>query len=884
MFMHPAVRKVIDASKLPNFNKEKFSLPVKPVVPKRYIRLRRTPTEQVLDSKLLGTVVSFNPGHIDLQLSHADMILARTDFDPGLKDHPKLSDVLARLGVSAQLTMGHAPDQKAMIQRAYRVMGSMGVEYNNIEYKAQPWYADYFAQKNKDLKSHDLGNLKAAHLSLLYKICREQWHMDYSLGGQDKPPPDNLWTQEEFINYLATGIAPSGKDNCVDFIKRCLTALARYEAPDSPGLQSFLYQLGFARQPQDVWELAAAHFKPDEQGFLSFAAPLPQPRKSEATRELTQEEEYWAMMLESEEPVDTLQAFKKSANYAAFSKAFGAHTDVFDAIAAGLHRDNSFFDAVFSSADEHNWGVTFFTKLGEMLARCTGSQGVAVVLYFKNTYPGGISHVATVGFSRNGKVSISHHESIALVDKPGMQDGLAIGTVGVPSASFNTVALHDRLQNRQMDKRMALKDLPILKSFADSGAPTGTFTLLDDYDAFEAFNLHVAAQGQGVFGKQWLYGVDPNQKLAELAAAIKSGKVKIPPLKLAMLRCDLAVALHPKLPPPGATGDFVPGLYTNNCARLTLLALLAGRAPALGGVKYCESMDLTDVAIILFKAGLMPNTDPNTLKLMREVSFFYNKNTHAIDRHTAEFLALGQLLGWANALPGTPGAYAASVERRATKDPEGEAKIRQACATRLADAIKKNQQSFLDLLGEKPQAPTLPWVVRELTVAKDKALIDAHLAGLSENDLYWRFGISNAKAAFTKLETGPDQGHFGVFDPTGKTMVGLGLYTYFIEGDTPAVEVGFSVLPASRKKGVAKAGMQWAMSRARNRGMLRMVAQYYMENTASKQLLKTMGTPEVKQTYAGTEIVEMALPVADGASHLLEATHQHISSGWAPHK
>lgn len=499
MYRNPAIRKIIDASHLTNFIKEKFALPARPVTSARYIHLRHKPTKTAPDAMGYGTVISFLPGHVDLSLSMAELAIAKTDFDPDLKDHPKLSDVLARLGIDDKLTMGLAPDTApGNLKRTFRTMGSMGVEYNNIEFKAQPWYADYFATKNQDLKSNDLGNLRAAHLSLLYKICREQLQRDYSLGGRDKPPPESIWTLEEFITYFTTGIA----------------------------------------------------------------------------------------------------------------------------------------------------------------------------------------------------------------------------------------------------------------------------------------------------------------------------------------------------------------------------------------------MDLVDVAGILLKAGLMPNTDPEVLDRMRRAGSVYNKDKQRVERHPASFLALGQLSGWSNAAPGTPGTYPPDVDRHPPKDAAAEIKARQDGDTKLAETIRKNEQTFLDQLGAKPAPLPAPvWVVRELSLDHDKALIEAHLAALSDDDRYLRFGVSNLAAASSRLFSAKS-GHFGVFDPTGKTMVGLGLGSFLVTADVPSLDVGLSVLPAYRKKGVAKLAVQWVMCRARNRGVRLLEVQYYSENVGSMKLLEVLGTPVHKGRFDNLILVEMAMPEADGASHLMEATHLHFSSAW----
>ncbi|MDZ4397461.1 GNAT family N-acetyltransferase [Hydrogenophaga sp.] len=899
MYRNPHIEKIIEASKLTNYTKEKFVRPVRPVTSARYIHIRQKPTRKEIDQA--GSVTAFFPGHVDLVFSRAETTIAKSLVGPDTKDHPNLSKVLADLGLNAHLTLGHAPELKhaESLQRTFKTLSSMGVDYHNIEYKAQPWYADYFAIKGKTVEERDLGELRPAHVALLLQIANEQLRRNYSLGGASKAPPDALWTIDEFTQFFTTGVAPAGADNCCDFIARCLAALARYEAPDTPGLQAFLYQLGFVKQPQDLVELAVAYFKRGSDGFLSFAAPPYKPAESATpgagkqppapARELTAEEEAWGSLLgdsqstQDELNKDKLAAFRKSSNHAPFAKAFGGHSEVFDAIAKALHEDDSIFDDLFASPKDLAWGSHWFKALGERLSQCTGRQGVAAVMYHKDTYPGRITHVSAIGFSTTGRVSISHHESIPFGAKPVMEDGLAIGTAGIPACSYNTVDLHNRVQNRSGATGLRRDECPVVKSYAASGPPMATFTVLDDFDAFEAFNVQLAAQGQSPLGRQWLYGVDPNQKLAELAASVKTGKLHLTPLKLAMLRSDRAMALHPKLPPPGAHGEFSPGVYTNNCARLTLRALLAGRAQTLQGVTHHEEMDLREVAAILLNSGLMPNTDPLVLDRMLRGGFIYNKEKQSVERHAASFLALGQLSGWSNAAPGTPGTYPPDVDRYPPKDPAADAKARQDGDARLAQAIQKNEQTFIDMLGPKPTPlPSPAWVVHELSPERDKALIEAHVTALSDEDRYLRFGEKALDRVLQRIFAPPLTAiHFGVFDPTGKTMVGLGLMCFPVGKDGPAVDVGFSVVPAQRRKGVAKLAMQWAMCRARNRGMRLLVAQYDTENQGSPKLLASIGNPVTTGRYPGTLIIEMALPEADGASHLLEATHLHLSSAWA---
>jgi GNAT superfamily N-acetyltransferase len=883
MFSHPLIRKAIDANKLANFTKEKFVHPTRPIDSGRYIHLRHKPTVFQRDPNWHATVLSFIPGHVDFGFSPADIRLAKT-FAPAPHNFTAL---MASLGLSDTLTMGHAPDTgPSSLQRTYKTMGSMGVEYHNIEYKAQPWYVEYNAMKGKDIKSSDLGNLRPAHLAILANIAEDQLRRNYSLGGTAKPPPENLWTADEFIRFFKENVFPQGAENCIDFIARCLVALARYEAPDSPALNTFMYQLGFARQPEDLVELAIAYFKPGADGFLSFVPPPPKKEEPAApAHEPSQEEEAYAEMFESaeariaKESKDKLDAFRKSANYAPFAKAFAGKPEVFDAIAVALHNDNSIFDKIFSSPDDLAWGTAFFKGLGERLAVCEAHQGVAAVLYHKDTYyPGPITHVSAIGFSPAGKVSISHHETIPIGDKPAMVDGLAIGTLGIPSCSYNTIDQHNRLQNRTGDKVLKWAELPIVKSYTTSGPPTVMFTLLDSFSGFEDFNHMVAAQGQKALGAQWLYGVDPNQTLATLSAAVKTGKVHLTPLQVALLRADRSLAAHPKLPPPGAKGDFSWGVYTNNCARLTLLALLAGRALVLRGVRYTEDMDLADVADILLRAGLMPNTDPLVVNRMRTVGYFYNAEKKRIERHPASFLVLGQLNGWSNAAPDTPGVYPPDVPRPPAKDLAAEGKARADGLARLDKVFQKNWQTFIGALPKKPAPAPTPWVVRELT-AKDTALIDAHVAGLSDDDRLLRFGVAGAEDARKRVTQFGQP--YGVFDAKGEHMVALGVAGFPVAaGDQPAVEVGVSVLPAYRKKGVSRVAMQWALCMARNRGVRLLRAAYRTRNEGSRRLLDSLGKPVQIGQDDDLVKIEMALPEVDGESQIFEAHHRELSAAW----
>ncbi len=221
------------------------------------------------------------------------------------------------------------------------------------------------------------------------------------------------------------------------------------------------------------------------------------------------------------------------------------------------------------------------------------------------------------------------------------------------------------------------------------------------------------------------------------------------------------------------------------------------------------------------------------------------------------------------------------VDRQPPKDPSALAKARQEGDARLEQTIQKNEQTFIDQLGPKPEpVPELPWVVRELSLDKDKALIEAHLRALSDDDRYLRFGASNLDVVITRVNSATSELFFGTFDPTGKTMVALGIAGYPVGRKIPSVEVGISVLPSHRKKGISRLTLQWALARARNRGVLLMEAQYYTENRGVRKLLESLGDPVDLNENEFIQLAEMSLPEPDAASHRLEATHRKLSDAW----
>ncbi|MEJ7686624.1 MAG: hypothetical protein WKG52_06285 [Variovorax sp.] len=618
------------------------------------------------------------PGHVWAEFTAADLKLAHKLL-PG--SHP-LHKVIEAAIPEGTLTAGHAPGGNDI--RKQTDISREGIAYANVEAEAVPWHVRPPQFELPGNEKIALGDLAPEHMEILLGIL-ERLSGTYSLGGKAKPVQPQNMSYAELLTFLSTHVAPSGALNCCDVIADILERLADYEGKGKAELASFKYRLQFCTRPQEQLELAKEFFRPDYDGRLSFGR-----LERSARQDLADAADFGIDQDRKEkEEQSVLAALKKALNYDAFRKAAGLDVAVFDRMALDLVRLGLIFQKIFETKADERWGTDFFGQVGKRLKDCQEDQGVAAVCYYKNTYPGDITHLSAIAFSPSGEVSISHHESITVKGGTGkMVDGLAPFTVGIPSGSYDTKRLHDRISGR--DWKSA--ELPIAASYAHSGPPMVQFTVLRSFTGMRQFNQEMADAGASSVGIRWLYGVDPNHSLAELAAGVKAGKVVLRPADLEILKRG-RFQHEPMLSPPGARNEYVPGLYTNNCARLTLLALLAGGSVDLRGIQYSEEMDLAEVAEILFNAGLMPNTDPALFDRMRAAGSAYDKQSNRVETHTGSFLALGRF-GWSNAKPETKGAQPPHVARNPLHDQKADDAARKAAEIKLGELVQKNKASF----------------------------------------------------------------------------------------------------------------------------------------------------------------------------------------------
>ena len=149
----------------------------------------------------------------------------------------------------------------------------------------------------------------------------------------------------------------------------------------------------------------------------------------------------------------------------------------------------------------------------------------------------------------------------------------------------------------------------------------------------------------------------------------------------------------------------------------------------------------------------------------------------------------------------------------------------------------------------------------------DRNALYTHFAALSAEDRRLRFGASIHDEALRdyvdRIDFGRD-GIFAVHDENSNVVAAI----HIALGDGPA-ELGLSVLPGWRGKGVGDALLKRAVTWLRNRGVLAVYVHCLSENAAMMHLARKNG---MRIVYSGAE--------SDGRLQLPEATAQSLFSEW----
>lgn len=842
------------------------------------LQFRFVPTEK---EYFYGRVISMVPGHVEAVASGKSIqALANT------KNKPLGLDAAFGLAHWPQsLAIGHAANSSGLMHRSWRVVSSDGVHYTNTEVDPHPWFTPRIDPKSPKAVTIDLGDMTEGMWNAISHMLDEQLSSTYALGGPTRPPPMHLWTPEEVKTLFETGVMPQGADHCISFLSRVIVAIAEYLAPGSNIVLHLKKALGECTQPEQMAEVVRTFFQPKPNNVMTLVMPPAPPVPDDSDSEGRVVDTYWSKTDEqlAAEKADKMAEkqrllrakAEKLPNYAVFAKAFGGDGQLFATIATQLIEDQSIFEMIFTEERSRTWGEQFFGGLGKQFKEEPDCD-VAAVMYHKSTY-GPVTHISAVGFSRDGRISICHHESINKTDgKTSMVDGLAVDTVGVASASYNTLDAFQVIAKHYSLKETKWDDLPIVQSYKRTGPPMVKFTSLADFKGFEEFNNRCHNEARTQVGLDTHYGVDPSQPLSELSAGLRSGKVTLTLQQAKLLLSERRFALHPKFPPPGATSPFLIGQATNNCGRQVLLALMAGKATALKGAHYSPEYDLADVADILYRAGLLVNTDPRVIELMRMGGYAYDAKTQRILRHPLAFLKLG-VAGWSDApasRANNAGVYPPDVARIpfASKADADKAEAELLAAWKLQEEIAaKNAATFLPANFVPPKSlihPPLTGPVEELGEA-DWPAIEAHVKALSVEDLGFRFISTDPQQVMASLKRLRHR-FAAVRDPKTHEIILLLQLNLFLRNDGLDLETGVSVVASQRRHGWGLWGLQWACAWARNRGAVTLYGQHAAKNLPAASTLKKLGAVKYLGISDGYQEFQMPLAPADAESHWLE--------------
>ena len=146
-----------------------------------------------------------------------------------------------------------------------------------------------------------------------------------------------------------------------------------------------------------------------------------------------------------------------------------------------------------------------------------------------------------------------------------------------------------------------------------------------------------------------------------------------------------------------------------------------------------------------------------------------------------------------------------------------------------------------------------------LNATERSALLD-HFIALSPDDRRLRFGASMGDAALGDYVRNIDFARDGIFAVHDDAMRILAAIHVAVSGGT--AELGLSVLPAGRGKGLGDALLKRAVTWLRNRGLLAVYVHCLTENGAMMHLARKNG---MRIVYSGAESdgrLELAGPTA----------------------
>ena len=165
---------------------------------------------------------------------------------------------------------GRMVDGPSDILREKEMVSRDGHRFANRLVKAAHPTAPY---PDKLANAVHIGQLRPDQIDLVARLVRNAPKF-YSLAGSTASAVDQKdWTLQDISKAIGFGEVPTWGSNCVDFVRDFLVGLAGTFSPEPGELAAFKKLASKETRPQGLAALAATHFKPDAEGFVSFTPP-----------------------------------------------------------------------------------------------------------------------------------------------------------------------------------------------------------------------------------------------------------------------------------------------------------------------------------------------------------------------------------------------------------------------------------------------------------------------------------------------------------------------------------------------------------------------------------------------------------------------------------
>jgi RimJ/RimL family protein N-acetyltransferase len=176
--------------------------------------------------------------------------------------------------------------------------------------------------------------------------------------------------------------------------------------------------------------------------------------------------------------------------------------------------------------------------------------------------------------------------------------------------------------------------------------------------------------------------------------------------------------------------------------------------------------------------------------------------------------------------------------------------------------------------------------INRLSLPRDRFALETHFAALGTEDLCNRFGHSIKPEAVTKyLDQWSAAGipSYGIFDPDGRLIA-----VSQLAQSADELEVGLSVLPTYRRKGLALALLYGCARYARTRGLKSLIIHCLTDNMPMLSLARRIGmTIEISNgetaghlTLRAATAIDFWSQIADDQESLAKSMADFVVKSW----